>query len=244
MVGQLQLFEAREMSDRWTVRVSRRARRLSVRVYPGGRVEVVVPPGASPAMVQRFVGTHRQWIDRRVEDLSASGEVSAERRPALIDLPAIGQRCAVEYEHSAGQTARARTNAAGVLVVEGPLHSDRAITAALRQWLADLAHDGLSRQLAQIAQADGFRYSRVQIRRQRTRWGSCSASGTISLNVCLMFLEPAVVRYLLIHELCHTRHMNHSQRFWSLVEAHEPDYARLDRELLRGWQRVPGWMFS
>lgn len=172
------------------------------------------------------------------------GEVSAERRPVLIDLPAIDRRFVVEYEHRGGETARARVNSAGVLVVEGPLHNDQAITAALRQWLADLAHEELSRQLAQIAQADGFRYGRVQIRRQRTRWGSCSATGTISLNVCLMFLAPAVVRYLLIHELCHTRHMNHSRRFWSLVEAHEPDYARLDRELLRGWQRVPGWMFQ
>ncbi|HTJ15990.1 MAG TPA: YgjP-like metallopeptidase domain-containing protein, partial [Steroidobacteraceae bacterium] len=66
---QLQLFDTRSADDRWTVRVSGRARRLSVRVYPGGRVEVVVPPGASPAAVQKFIGTHRQWIQRRVQDL-------------------------------------------------------------------------------------------------------------------------------------------------------------------------------
>jgi predicted metal-dependent hydrolase len=84
----------------------------------------------------------------------------------------------------------------------------------------------------------------VQIRRQRTRWGSCSVKGTISLNVCGIFQEPDVLRYLLIHELSHTRHMNHSRRFWSLVESLEPDYRRLDRELLQGWQRVPGWMFA
>jgi predicted metal-dependent hydrolase len=87
-------------------------------------------------------------------------------------------------------------------------------------------------------------FSRIQIRRQRTRWGSCSATGTISLNVCLMFLDPAVVRYLYVHELCHTRHMNHSPRFWALVEHHEPDSRRLDRQLLRGWQAVPAWMFE
>ena len=75
MTPQLQLFDSRSLADRWTVRVSGRARRLSVRVYPGGRVEVVVPPGASPAAVQKFVGTHRQWIHRRVADLSTAAAV-------------------------------------------------------------------------------------------------------------------------------------------------------------------------
>jgi predicted metal-dependent hydrolase len=62
--------------------------------------------------------------------------------------------------------------------------------------------------------------------------------------VCLLFLEPSVVRYLMIHELCHTAHMNHSRRFWDLVARHEPQYRSLDRTLLCGWQRVPWWMFG
>ena len=240
---QLQLFEARGAADRWTVRVSGRARRLSVRVYPGGRVEVVVPPGASPAAVEKFIGTHRQWIHRRVADLSTAAAVD-DSRPASIKLPSIGQHFAVEYEHAGESAARVRVVGENLLVVSGPLHDDRAIVAALRSWLADVAHEQLGSELAKVAAAGGFRYGRAQIRRQRTRWGSCSASGTISLNVCLLFLRPEVVRYLLVHELCHTKHMNHSARFWALVASFEPDYRELDRELLRGWQSVPGWMFS
>lgn len=242
MSAQLQLFESRDEAARWTVRVSHRARRLSVRVYPGGRVEVVVPPGASAATVQRFVGTHRQWIDRRIEDLSNGGLVE-RGPPAMVRLPAIGRDYAVDYEHGTPGVWVDRADPAR-LRVRAPLHDERAIARALRQWLVELAHDELGRELRRVADECGFRYARVQIRRQRTRWGSCSASGTISLNVCLMFLAPTVVRYLLLHELCHTRHMNHSQRFWSLVRTHEPDYQRLDRELLRGWQSVPGWMFQ
>jgi predicted metal-dependent hydrolase len=240
---QLQLFDSRTAADRWTVRVSGRTRRLSVRVYPGGRVEVVVPPGASPAAVQKFIGTHRQWIHRRIEDLSTAAAVD-DGRPASIKLPAIGRHYAAEYEHAGADTARVRVAGENVLVVSGPLHNDRAIAAALRNWLADLAHQQLGSELAKVAAESGFRYARAQIRRQRTRWGSCSASGTISLNVCLLFLRPQVVRYLLVHELCHTRHMNHSAKFWALVESFEPDYRALDQELLRGWQSVPGWMFS
>lgn len=242
MSAQLQLFESRDDADRWTVRVSRRAQRLSVRVYPGGRVEVVVPPGASAATVQRFVGTHRQWIDRRIEDLSAGHDLADERRPTSIHLPAISRRYAVAYE--LGPVAQVHAQGADALVVRGPLHDDKASANALRLWLAALAHDELGRTLRDVAAQCGFQFSRMQVRRQRTRWGSCSASGTISLNMCVLFLEPAAMRYLLVHELCHTRHMNHSQRFWALVERHEPDYRQLDRELLRGWQVVPGWMFA
>jgi predicted metal-dependent hydrolase len=241
--SQLQLFDTRNAADRWTVRVSGRARRLSVRVYPGGRVEVVVPPGASPAAVEKFIGTHRQWIHRRVEDLSTAAAID-DSRPASIKLPAIGRHYAVEYEHSGEGAARVRVAGENLLIVSGPLHNERAIVAALRDWLADLAHSQVGNLLGKVAAEGGFRYARAQIRRQRTRWGSCSASGTISLNVCLLFLRPQVVRYLLVHELCHTRHMNHSAKFWGLVESFEPDYRALDQELLRGWQSVPGWMFS
>jgi predicted metal-dependent hydrolase len=243
MSPQLQLFDSRSPADRWTVRVSGRARRLSVRVYPGGRVEVVVPPGASPAAVQKFVGTHRQWIHRRVADLSTAAAID-DSRPASIKLPAIGRHYAVEYEYAASSTARVRAAGESVIIVSGPLHHDRVVVAAMRDWLSDLAREQLGNELARVAAEGGFRYARAQIRRQRTRWGSCSASGTISLNVCLLFLRPQVVRYLLVHELCHTRHMNHSARFWSLVASREHDYRELDRELLRGWQSVPGWMFS
>jgi predicted metal-dependent hydrolase len=244
MSAQLQLFESRDSAERWTVRISRRARRLSVRVYPGGKVEVVVPPGASPTMVQRFVGTHRQWIDRRVEDLSTGSGAVDERRPTSIRLPAIARHYTVEYEQSASAAVRVRTKDSSVVVVRGPLHNEKALADALRQWLTDLAYDELGRSLQSVADQGSFHFGRVQIRRQRTRWGSCSASGTISLNMCVLFLEPDVLRYLLVHELCHTKHMNHSQRFWALVEHHEPRYRELDRELLRGWQSVPGWMFA
>jgi predicted metal-dependent hydrolase len=85
----------------------------------------------------------------------------------------------------------------------------------------------------------------VQVRRQRTRWGSCSAKGAISLNLCLLFQSPAVLRYLLCHELAHTEHMNHSARFWRRVEQCEPQYRALDAELLRtGWNRVPQWVLE
>ena len=82
------------------------------------------------------------------------------------------------------------------------------------------------------------------MRCQRTRWGSCSRRGTISLNVCLLFQRPEVLRYLMIHELAHLKHMNHSARFWLEVSRHEPEWKKLDHDLLQGWRRVPSWIFK
>ena len=242
MPGQLQLFESRDIAQPWNVRVSRRARRLSVRVYPGGRVEVVVPPNASAVTVERFVGLHRRWIDERVADLSAAGGVVESLRPQRIDLPALGRSYSIDF--LADKKEMRVTAAADRLLISGPVEDERRVARALQRWLAGLAQVELGRELLQTAPQCGLQFKRMQVRRQRTRWGSCAASGTISLNMCVMFQEPAVLRYLLIHELSHTRHMNHSRRFWALVESLEPEYRRLDRELLRGWQRVPAWVFG
>jgi predicted metal-dependent hydrolase len=112
---------------------------------------------------------------------------------------------------------------------------------AMLDWLCERATAALAPQLSALAHSCGVRYLRLQVRRQRTRWGSCSARGTISLNCCLLFHRPAVVRYLLVHELSHLTHMNHSARFWQQVERHEPQWREHDRELTAGWSQVPGW---
>lgn len=243
MTTQLPLFSVGDRSDQWSVRTSRRARRLSVRVYPGGRVEIVAPHGASPMVVQRFIGEHRQWIHDRVQ--AFAGMVTVDTRlPDVLDLPAIARGYAVEYCDRPGPVRVQLQPNSNCLVVTGPVADRRAVAVALRRWLAELAMLHLGKRLQDLASEIELPFSRLQIRRQRTRWGSCSVSRTISLNVCLLFLDPAVVRYLMIHELCHTREMNHSARFWSLVARHEPHYRALDRALLGGWRQVPWWMFG
>ena len=102
----------------------------------------------------------------------------------------------------------------------------------------------IQQQLLQLATDLKYSVSRVAIRCQRTRWGSCSTRGTVSLNCSLVFLRPEVVHYLFVHELAHTKHMNHSPSFWRLVEKLEPNFRVLDRELLAGWRTVPGWVFK
>jgi predicted metal-dependent hydrolase len=226
----------------FALRQSRRARRLTLRVYPGGRVEVTVPVGVTPSEVERFVRRHTAWIETRIARYAKVLPGERDVLPERVTLPALEDDWELRY------IARARSGfkvvSDRVLELYGDTSQVAQVRRELRAWLTQQAQQSLGAWLFEVASETGFRFTRVQVRRQRTRWGSCSRSGTLSLNVCLLFQRPEVVRYLFVHELCHTVQMNHSDRFWNLVQTHEPDYQRLDRELSRGWQQVPDWVFS
>ncbi len=85
----------------------------------------------------------------------------------------------------------------------------------------------ISARLLELNTQYGFPYKLVSIRNQKTRWGSCSKSGTLSFNYRLLFVEPAIRDYVLVHELCHTQQMNHSLKFWQLVSQAVPNYRQL-----------------
>jgi len=238
---QLTLWTDREVGTAWNVRISRRARRMTMRVYPGGRVEVVVPQGAGIPAIERFVARHKEWAERRSRELLRLAPKAAERQPHAIDLQLLGQRWRVDYAQA--RRLRVQEIAPDELRVHAPVIDDRHASRALLPWLTRLAAEELGTRLQALSSSLGIDYRRLSVRRQRTRWGSCSHKGTISLNICLMFQRPEVVRYLMIHELCHRRHMNHSRRFWSLVGSFEPGWKPLDVELLQGWRNVPAWVF-
>ncbi len=216
---------------------------MSIRVLAGGRVEIVTPPCMRARAIEHFVRQHRWWIERKVSESRFLFPVTPEAVPERIELDACGEVWRLQRSDSSRPALRQDT-AGRMLAVSSEPTSVAGLRRQLQGWLSERAREVLVPWLGRLADQGGFSITRVQIRRQRTRWGSCSPSGTISLNCCLLFQSPAVVRYLLLHELCHTRHMNHSPRFWHLVARHEPDYRRLDRALTRGWQNVPAWVWE
>jgi len=235
---QLSLFETPSSSDPFAVRVSPRARRLTARVHVGGRVEIVVPVGVNAHTVRDFVQRFTPWIDRKVAAMQCFTE-PGEPVPRTIEFAATDERFAVEWRRG---SKRSLDQTPDRIVVQAA--DERGARALLRSWLKRAAHERLAPRLLQLANDLKYSVARVSIRCQRTRWGSCSTRGTVSLNCSLVFLNFEVVRYLFVHELAHTKHMNHSAHFWRLVEKIEPDYRRLDRELLAGWRTVPSWVFK
>jgi len=235
---QLSLFETRSSTDPFAVRVSPRARRLTARVHVGGRVEIVVPIGVNAHAVRDFVQRFTPWIDRKVAAMRAAAS-PAETVPRSICFALTGEEFQVEWHRD---PLGAIEQHAGRLVVTAA--DESGACGQLQAWLKEAARERLAPRLLQLADELKYSVARVAIRCQRTRWGSCSTRGTVSLNCSLVFLRPEVVHYLFVHELAHTRHMNHSPNFWNLVGKLEPDYRRLDRELLAGWRTVPSWIFK
>ena len=97
--------------------------------------------------------------------------------------------------------------------------------------LADRAKDVIPQRVAHFAPLVGVTYGRITIRNQRTRWGSCSGKGNLNFNCLLMLAPPEVLDYVVVHELCHRKEMNHSPRFWAEVARVLPDYQQRRRWL-------------
>jgi predicted metal-dependent hydrolase len=226
--------------DGVVVRESPRARRLILQVRPPDTVEVVVPKRTSPIEVERFITLNRAWIERAHEEIRRRYPEELRAMPTRVGFPALERIWDVHYHTRSVQRAQLRRQE-GCLDIFLPDERIEGGRALLRRWLMDTARRELKPRLQMLSKETGLSYKKVQVRTQRTRWGSCSSTGTISLNAAALFLDADLMRYLMIHELCHLKHLNHSKRYWQLVEKLQPDSRRHDRRLGEAWVSVPSW---
>jgi predicted metal-dependent hydrolase len=239
LAPQLPLWSEPPVQPVMRVRHSQRARRVAVRVMASGLVELVVPRGMSERNARAFLDSRQEWVRHHVERRRALAVAPEAFPPAQLSLPLAGETWSIFHAGGAGALRLRETGR--VLELRGVATREQQRRALLR-WLCRRAHALLLPMLQAMAARHGFAFRDLQVRSQRTRWGSCSSKGVISLNVALLFQREDVVRYLLCHELAHTRHMNHSARFWQCVQQCEPRWRELDAELGRGWQHVPSWL--
>ena len=126
-------------------------------------------------------------------------------------------------------------DADGALTLTVANANEATVRAALEAWYRRQAQTAFRARLEQLIKPYGFVYGRVSVKGQKSRWGSCSRQGNLNFNWRLLLAPPAVLDYVVIHELCHLKEMNHSARFWQLVARTCPDYATHRR-----WLRLHG----
>lgn len=209
----------------YAVRRSARARSVRVRVEHDGSVTVTLPRRAAAREAAAAVVELRPWIDRRLEEVAAARAVIT-RTPGTV--PLLGAELRVAEEP--GRTRAHRRGDQLLVPAAGP-----AQRAAIERWYRRTARAEVLPRLDAAAAALGTNYERLTIREQRTRWGSCSATGAIAINWRLLLGPAEVLDYVVWHEACHLVVLDHSPRFWSLLGAHVPGY----REP-RGWLRDHG----
>jgi predicted metal-dependent hydrolase len=193
-----------------------RARRYLLRLRPDGAARLTIPPRGSALEGRRFAERNTAWLVRQLERLP-----SCPARPAQW---VVGTEILFR-----GEWVRLAMNGeGGAVLCGGEVVQVPDAAGDLRPWVSRhlwrLASGEFPPRVFELAARHQVAVGRVTIRNQRSRWGSCSRRGTVSLNWRLIQTPPFVRDYLMLHELTHLRQMNHSARFWREVERVCPDY--------------------
>ncbi len=217
----------------YSTRISQRAKRVSIRILAGKKVELVVPKSMCVKQAERFLHSKQAWIEQALKRSTEPAD-EAFTLPQSIVFASLARQWQVEY----GDSKNIKEKKQQLIL---PQANDRQIQHQLKQWLHKQAHEHLVPWLRAVSDELALPFNRVTVRAQKTRWGSCSAKHNININRNLLFLEPEVVRYLFIHELCHTVHLNHRRAYWAMVAKHDPNYQQHDRRLRKAMLDIPAW---
>lgn len=220
------------------MRKSQRAKYIRLKISRQQGLEIVIPYRKRFYDISGLLDKHRPWIEQKFHDWQLHHS-AAELLPQHIQLLALGQLWPVNYQLATypAQLSQCPTH----LILHGNGNPEQ-YKQLLKQWLRNLAKPYLSQLIADISQQTGLEYNRFSIRLQSTRWGSCTRNKNISLNAKLLFLPDILVRHVIIHELCHTVHLNHSKNFWDLVGHFDQDYLQRCKELAAADRYVPAWV--
>ncbi len=211
-----------------TVSRSVRARSVRISVAPSGTLRASLPPYAPLIVLKRLVSSSRAQLR----------EMLAQSAPAyqLKDGAEIGKSHRLVVMGAQRTSVKRYKQQITVTLAPGASLTDPAVEKQVREAIKAAlrleAKSYLPKRLSFMAEKLDCTYEKVRFSHASSRWGSCSTTGTISLNIALMKLPHELIDYVIIHELCHTKQMNHSAKFWNLVEEIDPSY-KLHRRMLK-----------
>jgi predicted metal-dependent hydrolase len=231
----------------YSIRRSPKAKNLRLKVTRQDGLCVVVPKDFDEKKIPPILKQKKVWI---ADAMKRVGETRrflesrpAKHLPGSLRLAALGETWPIIYCQGDARTGIWLRSDNEKLILSGPQLGHEAVVRKLKEWLRLRVRDGLFPLAQKLADKHRIQLRGLLVKSQRTRWASCSVQRNLSLNTKLLFLSPDLVRYVLIHELCHTIHMDHSKEFWRQVALREPSYKALDQALREAWKTVPDWMF-
>lgn len=229
---------AQEDLPAYTVREHHMVRGPRLRVSGARGLEVVVPPGFDRRRIPGLLRRERPWIEEALRGIAPPPPPAI---PNDLAFPALGEVWRVRVAPGPDLGVTLRREGPGRLLLSGAVDDAALALEALRRFGRARARAGLIPWFLRTSAEERLPVSRVTLRGQTSRWGSCTASGAVSLNWKLLFLPPRLVRYVFLHELCHTLRCDHSPAFWGALLAREPEARALARELRGAASLVPPW---
>lgn len=214
------------MVDYQLRRCSRR-KNIAVKVQ-NAQVIVTAPSHVSDSYISHLIAKKESWLKSKINqqeisktfanDISLNGQLWFDGRCIPLVVGYDGTGTSFQNDHIyCGLAKRYRGQATESL--------QKHLKKQLETWYALTAKNTLPARLQQIAESIGLIPENVSVRKYKARWGSCDNKAHIKLNYFLMMLPKHVIDYVLVHELCHLKHLNHSQAFWQLVACHNPNFA-------------------
>lgn len=211
------------------IRKNKLARFVKLSVGVDGSLCASIPYYSPEFAVRRLVNSNRDEIRKMLATHNAKNSYQ--------DGDLIGKTHTLFLRKFSGEEIKISNEGNQILVqipqelaFENPLVQSE-IRKTVSKILRKQAKAYLPRRISFLAEKYGFSFEKLRFSHTGTRWGSCSSSGTISLNIALMNLPHHLIDYVIIHELCHTRQMNHSSKFWQEVEKYCPDYKKYVQEI-------------
>lgn len=223
----------------YKLRVSKKARHTQIKIIPNQGLEIVVPLRLQKKIiVDELLMEKKSWIEKHLANL----RIQPLEYITNLSLQAINQNWSIEYYPTLSKRIKATTKIDKdiyIMRLYGNLHDIKNTHHWLRNWLKKTAQQHLLPWLHSLSVEHGLPYNQAHVRAQQTLWGSCNSAKNINLNYKLLFLPANFVKHIMLHELCHTKHLNHSEKFWNLLAIKDANALAHNQAMRNASQYVP-----
>jgi hypothetical protein len=223
----------------YKVKRHRRARHVRLRASEPHGLEITVPYRFNLRELPSILEENKGWIEKQLAKLTLR---QPDILPQKIELHACSESWTISYLNLDKKIDMMPRHHLKEIIIIGNIDDKAGCKAKLIEWLRNQAKLYLPDLLNSVSDSMQLQYEKVTIRDQKTLWGSCTIEKVINLNYKLLFLPLHLVRHIMIHELSHTVHLNHSTNFWNLVAKYDAAWKDHRRELRKADDFIPQWV--
>lgn len=215
----------------YTHRTHHKAKNLTIKIDDEGQVIVVTPRWYPKRKIDRFIEEKRDWIEKSLSKINSTKKIIDSKTEIMIFGKKYSKEIVSDDSFAGGISLMDNKFIINQITAEESLYTSRKIN----RFLKNTAEKYLLPRTHQIGKHMKINFGNITLREQKSRWGSCSSLGNLNFNWRLVHHPTVVIDYVIVHELAHRIHLDHSSNFWSLVEKYHPDY-----RIHRGWLKRRG----